>query len=200
MTERAAWLLSLVSLFDRQGIPESLLHDQYRGDEDGKTDFDDDIHTLTSFSLIEMSAGGREFEIHRPLELYNELKLWQATYAALMDERYLVGRPENWLVCLALFPHAQAVALVLFKAACKAHEMGSAAFQARETIFGAEHPDTLNNLSSQYSNAEVMHQRALEAKGRVLGSDHPSTLTSMANLASTYRNQGRWNDAEELEV
>ncbi|OCK91474.1 uncharacterized protein K441DRAFT_574804, partial [Cenococcum geophilum 1.58] len=52
----------------------------------------------------------------------------------------------------------------------------------------------------QYSNAEVMHQRALEAKGRVLGSDHPSTLTSMANLASTYRNQGRWNDAEELEV
>lgn len=67
-TPTAAWLLSLVSLFDRQGIPESLLHDQYRGDEDGKTDFDDDIHTLTSFSLIEMSAGGREFEIHRPVQ------------------------------------------------------------------------------------------------------------------------------------
>jgi hypothetical protein len=30
--------------------------------------------------------------------------------------------------------------------------------------------------------------------------DHPSTLTSMANLASTYRNQGRWDDAEKLEV
>jgi lipopolysaccharide biosynthesis regulator YciM len=45
-----------------------------------------------------------------------------------------------------------------------------------------------------------MHKQALEAKRRVLGADHPFTLTSMANLASTYRNQGRWKDAEELEV
>jgi len=34
----------------------------------------------------------------------------------------------------------------------------------------------------------------------VLGEEHPSTLTSMANLASTYRNQGRWKEAEELDV
>ena len=34
----------------------------------------------------------------------------------------------------------------------------------------------------------------------VLGKDYPDTLTSMANLASTYRNQGRWKDAGELEV
>ena len=30
----------------------------------------------------------------------------------------------------------------------------------------------------------------------VFGPEHPSTLTSMANLASTYRNQGRWTEAE----
>ncbi|KAJ0311418.1 hypothetical protein Brms1b_008399 [Colletotrichum noveboracense] len=30
--------------------------------------------------------------------------------------------------------------------------------------------------------------------------EHPSTLTSMAHLASTYSNQGRWKEAEELEV
>src|SRR3954469_21221439 len=29
-----------------------------------------------------------------------------------------------------------------------------------------------------------------------LGAEHPDTLTSMANLASTYRNQGRWKEAE----
>src|SRR5947199_422365 len=33
---------------------------------------------------------------------------------------------------------------------------------------------------------------------RVLGAEHPSTLTIMANLASTYRNQGRWKEAEGL--
>src|SRR5947209_3483605 len=35
---------------------------------------------------------------------------------------------------------------------------------------------------------------------RVRGQEHPDTLTSMANLTSTYRNQGRWKEAEELEV
>ena len=34
----------------------------------------------------------------------------------------------------------------------------------------------------------------------MLGEEHPSTLTSMANLASTYRNQGRWKEAEELQA
>jgi hypothetical protein len=34
----------------------------------------------------------------------------------------------------------------------------------------------------------------------VLGPEHPDTLISMANLASTYRNQGRWTQAEELDV
>ena len=32
----------------------------------------------------------------------------------------------------------------------------------------------------------------METSKRVLGAEHPDTLTSMANLASTYQNQGRW--------
>lgn len=41
------------------------------------------------------------------------------------------------------------------------------------------------------------HQETMK---RVLGAENPSTLTSMASLASTYRNQGRCKEAEELEV
>ena len=33
-----------------------------------------------------------------------------------------------------------------------------------------------------------------------IGDEHPDTPTSVCNLASTYRNQGRWKDAEELGV
>jgi hypothetical protein len=33
-----------------------------------------------------------------------------------------------------------------------------------------------------------------------LDEDHPDTLTRMSNQASIYRNQGRWKDAEQLEV
>jgi hypothetical protein len=40
----------------------------------------------------------------------------------------------------------------------------------------------------------------IETRKRVLREEHPDTLSSMANLASTYRNQGRRKEAEELEV
>ncbi|RHZ61472.1 uncharacterized protein CDV56_109014 [Aspergillus thermomutatus] len=40
----------------------------------------------------------------------------------------------------------------------------------------------------------------METSKTVLGAEHPVTLASMANLASTYRNQGRWNEAEKLGV
>jgi hypothetical protein len=40
----------------------------------------------------------------------------------------------------------------------------------------------------------------METFKRVLGEEHPGTLASMASLASTYRNQGWWKEAEELEV
>ena len=32
----------------------------------------------------------------------------------------------------------------------------------------------------------------------MLKEEHPDTLTSMANLAVTYRSQGRWDEAIEL--
>ena len=40
----------------------------------------------------------------------------------------------------------------------------------------------------------------MNARKAKLGSDHPDTLTSMANLACTYWNQGRWDEAEKLDV
>jgi hypothetical protein len=40
----------------------------------------------------------------------------------------------------------------------------------------------------------------METRKRVLGNEHPDTLTSMANLASTYWDQGRWAEAEDLQV
>src|SRR5436309_15314421 len=45
-----------------------------------------------------------------------------------------------------------------------------------------------------------MDVQVMEMRKRVLGAEHPDTLTSMGNLASTYRNQGRWKEAEELEL
>jgi Tetratricopeptide repeat len=50
----------------------------------------------------------------------------------------------------------------------------------------------------RYNEAEVSFMEVAEKQKKVLGEEHPSTLTSMANLASTFWNQGRWKEAEAV--
>jgi tetratricopeptide (TPR) repeat protein len=174
----AANLLSLMSLFDRQGIPERLLQDRYGNDQE-EADFDDDVQTLLSFSLIRISADGSEFEMHRLvqlatknwLELHNKLEKWKGTLAIVMKDNYPYGDYKNWPICQPLFPHVQAMssnkpketetlkawAFVLHNAAwylcqtgqhSKAFELSSAALQVRESILGPEHLDSLCTLNN----------------------------------------------------
>jgi tetratricopeptide (TPR) repeat protein len=200
----AARLLSLMSLFDRQGIPESLLHDQYAADEDKVddeegTDFDDDINTLVSYSLVEMSgADGSEFEMHRLvqystkkwLELSGELEGWKERYVALMDRSYPVGEHANWKVCQALFPHAQAAA---------GSRPGNAGVKALEAWVSLLYKAAwYANDMGQYEAAREMNQSALEARKKVLGREHPDTLMSMNNLASVLDSQGKHEEAEAM--
>ncbi|OCK81827.1 TPR-like protein [Lepidopterella palustris CBS 459.81] len=193
----AARLLSLMSLFDWQRIPESLLDHHYQ-EGDMKDGFEDDIYTLCSYSLIRTNVDGNGFDMHRLvqfstktwLELNRELEIWKEKYVTIINEAFPVGRYENWSTCQNLFPHAELIleyqptnkvylehwSSILFNAAWYADDKGS------------------------YSEAEEMSRRAQEGYRKALGQEHPSTLTSMANLASTYRNQGRWREAEELFV
>jgi hypothetical protein len=71
---------------------------------------------------------------------------------------------------------------------------------ARNILEEGTKSEALHETERRYNEAEKPHQELYEARVKVLGSEYPSTLTSMANLASTYRNQGRWKEAEELEV
>jgi tetratricopeptide (TPR) repeat protein len=198
----AADLLSLMSLFDGQSIPESLLHFHYWRDDDVEADIEDDIYALTNYSLIKMSADGKQFQMHRLvqfsmkrwLELYDELGFWKETYVTLMDDNYSVGRHENWATCQKLFPHVQAAiecqpdmkrlpdnanavevwASVLHKGAWYALEMG------------------------KYKEAEDMNRRALEGRERALGKEHPTTLKSVGNLAVTLQFQGKYEESEDV--
>src|SRR5215471_4588586 len=83
----AADLLSLMSMFDRQGIPEHLLHNN--------TDillFEDAIALLVCFSLIQEQTEKRSFEMHRLvqlstrqwLELNGQLVRWRKKSVEIM--------------------------------------------------------------------------------------------------------------------
>jgi Tetratricopeptide repeat len=40
----------------------------------------------------------------------------------------------------------------------------------------------------------------METSKAVLGFEHPTTLNSAGNMAFTYMNQGRWAEAEKLDM
>ncbi len=72
--------------------------------------------------------------------------------------------------------------------------------EKRRGILGEEHPNTITAIKGRLDEAALMRQEVLKKGQGILGEEYPDTLTSIANLASTYRNQGRWKEAEELEV
>ncbi|KAH6703069.1 hypothetical protein BKA61DRAFT_445116, partial [Leptodontidium sp. MPI-SDFR-AT-0119] len=51
----------------------------------------------------------------------------------------------------------------------------------------------------RWDASEELELQVLEKSKKILGADHPDTLASIANLALTYRNQGRRKKAEEFD-
>ncbi|KAF2010129.1 HET-domain-containing protein [Aaosphaeria arxii CBS 175.79] len=202
----AARLLSLMSLFDRQGIPEWLLLIHYRrtcdiqedetDEELWKATFEEDIHILSTFSLVHANAAGSEFEMHRLvqlsmkkwLEINHELEFWYATYIYLMNENYPSSEYENWPTCRALFPHAQVLVndcpeqtevlllwmSILYKAIGYAMARG------------------------QYTVAQNINERALEVGKTNLGETHRRTLMHVEISANILDNQGKYEEAREI--
>ncbi|KAG9235944.1 putative kinesin [Amylocarpus encephaloides] len=119
-------------------------------------------------------------------------------------------------------------ASILYKAAWYTLRMGKGVetqnmavhvMKVRRKILGNECSDTLDgmamvglaySLNGRWDDAEKLEvehgqprinvQEPRSTSKTKLGVDHPSTLTSMANLASTFWNQGRWDDTEKLDV
>ena len=179
----ASQLLSLMCLFDRQGIPKPLLDRRYQESDEIEGDFDDDIYILCSYSLIGTNVDATEFEMHRLvqfstktwLELRGELEKWKEKFISIMDEEFPVGKYENWTICQNLFPHVEEAlkyrpvnqdclaewASILFNAAWYADDKGD------------------------YVTAEKMNRQAHDENEKALGLEHTSTQSSMANKAKT---------------
>ncbi|KAH8802392.1 P-loop containing nucleoside triphosphate hydrolase protein, partial [Flagelloscypha sp. PMI_526] len=77
----------------------------------------------------------------------------------------------------------------------------------RQELYGLEHPDTLQSMSSlavsyralgRAAEALPLCKQVLELRKRLLGSDHPDTLHSMNNLTSSYMALGRAKEALPL--
>ncbi|KAL9572088.1 hypothetical protein ACKAV7_003805 [Fusarium commune] len=199
----AANLLSFMAFFNPQGIPEFVLHN-YKGDLTDSVDedadcesFEDDLDVLRGYSLVSVAVTGNVFEMHSLVQFCTKVWLsrlddesrWKRAFLRAMSKHFPSGTFETWPTCQMLLPHI-------------------------ESIVEEEPPETelqqwthlLTNCAwylltiGSYAAAEKLNKEAAKWRATMLGEKHPNTLTSMGNLASTYRNQGRWKEAEDLEV
>ena len=190
---RAADILSLMAVLDRQGLHSFL----FRNPKEHKAEFLAALGILQSFSLISTEKGGRVFEMHRLVQLATQswlhlqgtLNKLQEQALGLISEGFPLPLFESWATCEILSPHAQAIL-------CYTFELGSCTLQ---------YAKLLNNLG-RYEHAQGLYEaahknilKALEERERMLGMEHPDTLMSLSNLAAILEQQGRYAAAEKME-
>lgn len=110
---RAADMLSLMAMFDRQGVSEDLLRKQ----GEAKHVFNNALATLQNFSLIGRSADGKNYYMHRLiqiairtwLQLKGTLSKWEEEATHVLSTRFPTGDYETWPACETLIPHVRVI-------------------------------------------------------------------------------------------
>ncbi|KAF1969172.1 TPR-like protein [Bimuria novae-zelandiae CBS 107.79] len=216
----AADLLSLMSFFDRQGIPEALLRNRTRqgdsqsGQEEWEEDgldsdeedilsqssasgdeFEDDVVTLRNFSFITVNANGITFEMHALVQLGT--RKWLEANGKL--ERWKQQFIHN---LYAEFPTGEyenwAACQALF-----AHAKSAAAQQPEEEESLAEWATLLYRAAwyaytkGSATDAKKLGVKSMKTQMKILGQEHEDTVRSMVVVGLAYNLEGRWKEAEE---
>jgi tetratricopeptide (TPR) repeat protein len=222
--QSAADLLSFMSFFDRQGIPEALLRNQDRpknrhggveaidrdgedndsnsSDDESETSVDDgfeeDILTLRNYSLIRVTTDSCTFEMHRLVQFATQKWLEGRGQLETWKEQYI----DN--LCAA-FPRGE------YKnwAQCQAlfPHAKSALLQEPESEESLRRWALLLYNAAWYASqkgdpgdTKELSVKSFKVRKRLLGKEHTDTLSSMVMVGLAAYLAGRWKEAEELQV
>jgi tetratricopeptide (TPR) repeat protein len=211
----AANLLSLMSFFDRQGIPALLLRPDSGttnsngtssacndGDSDATSkcsinnELEDDIVVLKNFSLITVNVDGDTFEMHslvqlstrKWLEENGQLERWKQDYVARLCGAFPPGNYENWKSCQSLFAHAEAAVEQKPTGQKSILEWALLLYNAGWYAWA----------KGTHKEAEKMLQKAARAREKFLGQEESETLAGVNLLGQVLLSQGRYKEAEEM--
>ncbi|KAK7423699.1 hypothetical protein QQX98_000889 [Neonectria punicea] len=203
----AADLLSFMSFFNPQGIPESILR-SYKSAMTEESDSDESADE-TSDQPDNSDDDDDEFE--------EDLDILRGLQGRLDESESLLAHNMEVAARVLGTDHPTTLdvtgalastywALGRYK---EAEDLEVGIVEWSKRVLGEEHPTTLtrmHNIASTYldqgrlEDAEALQVQVMQTHKRVLGEEHPDTLTSMANLGSTYHRQGRLEEAEALGV
>ncbi|KAF2679087.1 hypothetical protein K458DRAFT_375514 [Lentithecium fluviatile CBS 122367] len=187
----AADLLALMSMFDRQGIPASLLRQNA-----SQLDFEDALAPLLSFSLVRAEMGEQSFGMHRLVQLSMRtwleaeklLSRWVKQSIGVLAAAFPSGDYKTWADCQVLLPHATEAS-------------GHVAGDEEDVLKQAEislRAEWYLLLRGEYKAAEKVGRMCVEVRGKALGPEHPDTLTSVSQLGSVLERQGKYEEAEAM--
>ncbi|KAJ5600860.1 hypothetical protein N7450_001927 [Penicillium hetheringtonii] len=185
-------ILALLGMFDRQGIPETLV--RVDGDE---LLFEDAVAPLISHSLIRFELETASFDMHRIVQLsvrtwlkiHSKLGHWQKKSRAIMAQIFPDGQYESWTECKRLLPHAKEVVK------SKSSDSKEDRLYTATISFNC---GWFLMLRGEYREAHTSQEYALKTREELLGFEHPETLTSASNFANVFHRQGQYKKAEEI--
>ncbi|KAJ4367082.1 hypothetical protein N0V83_007612 [Neocucurbitaria cava] len=201
--QSATDLLSLMSFFDRQGIPEYLLHYEHVDEGDSLSvivpsdkKFDDDVETLRDFAFIKVTTANT-FEMHslvqlamrRWLESHHQLDRWREQSIVNLSAKFPTGNFENWAICQALFPHAKAAF---------AQEVPQSTDARKDWATLLYNAAWYAKSRANLDEAEVMSLTSMRVRMELFSEEHIDTLSSISLVGSVKREKGHYKEAEEL--
>lgn len=212
----AADLLSLMSFFDRQGIPKGLLQHRIETDirdldnSDGSNEedsgskisvsdeFEKDVMILRNYSFIFIDIDNTTFEMHRLVQLatqtwlkgHNQLERWRKEYIRNLCAEFPPGDYENSEKCSSLFPHIQSALAQQPNTDDSLREWAKLLYNAASYAL----------LRGNFKDAETMSVKSMKVREKQLGQHANETLNSRSMVALSYTRGGRWTEAEELQM
>ena len=220
----AADLLSLMSFFDRQGIPEVLVQnraeignghrsqekpDEYDGREEEEDNednasecseddgFEDDVQTLRDYSFLSVSTD-RTFEMHALVQLATR-KWLEAN-----------GKFEQWKQCYiknlsAEFPIGEYENWTYCQALFP-HVKSAVTQRPKAEGSLREWASLLHNAAwyawrkGSITEAIGLSETAMKVRKKILGQENEETLSSIDMVGLAYSLGGRWKEAEKLQL
>jgi tetratricopeptide (TPR) repeat protein len=206
----AAELLSLMSFFNPQGIPEKTLRRYNKAtanvgalDNEGETDhtFHEDFDILHAYSLITATtmttaANHKMWEMHPLVQFCTRVWLssngkaewWNGAFIELLAQEFPSGAYEYWAQCQQLLPHVE----LLYNTEPASEEPLKAWTQVLTNAAWYLY------TKGSYHTAQVVASKAVTARERVLGFDNNQTLTSVTVLAIVLHCLKNYEEAEKL--
>ena len=190
----AADLLSVMSYFSRQAIPQILI----QGDVDEIT-FYDDINPLLSFSLIRAEIGGDAFEMHRLVQTAMRHWLQSKESDQLWKERAIErvaqqfpwrDQEQHWPLCEVLLSHADEV--ILHTAISRESQLHRADVLVKTAWY-------LVTRKGHAGLAEQRSTQALQIQQRYFENDSDKILATLGILAQALQGNFKREDAKSLE-